>query len=131
MPPKMHRTGPGTLTLGDATGNDFAVQVTACSVTANPGDTITVLSGDSVRDYTATLAVSVLQDLTASGIVAYSWTNAGETVDFEFIPNSAIGASITGTVTIDPIMIGGEVATTARADVSWTCPALPEFTPGT
>lgn len=130
MAPKTTRTGPGTLTIGDDVGTDFSVQVTSCTVTPNVGDTLTVLSGDTISDYTAALAVTVLQDLTTSGIVAYSWSNAGNTVDFEFTPNSAIGASISGRVKIDPIQIGGTVGERATADVTWQCPELPTFTPG-
>lgn len=130
MPPKHFRTGPGTLTLGDSTGTDFSAQVTSCTVTPVAGDKITVLSGETIGDYTATLAVTFLQDLTTSGITEYTWTNAGTTVAFEFTPKTSLGAKIAGQVTIDPIAVGGEVATSATSEASWTCPELPTFTPG-
>lgn len=131
MAPKYFRTGSGTLTLGGTSGVDFSAQVTSCTVTPEAGDVITVLSGDTIGNYTANLAVNFLQDLTTAGITAYSFDNAGTTVDFEFVPNTALGAKIAGRVTIDPLPVGGATTEIAQSDVSWTCPELPTFTAAT
>src|SRR4051812_513648 len=84
------RFGPGTLMLGAAPGTDFSCQVESLglNVDKNEGDPITVLCGDSVPgsiDYAYSLAGTLLQDIgTASGIVEYSWDNAGEQVAFTY-----------------------------------------------
>lgn len=136
MAPKHYKVGPGKLTFGSSTGTDFSAQVTSCTITPNVtrGDSIHVLSGDVLvgdSSYTATLTASLLQDLTTSGIVAYSWSNAGETVDFEYTPNTVVGATVVGTVVVDPISVGGEVNTRATSEISWTCDELPAFEAGT
>lgn len=136
MAPKHYKVGPGKLTLGATSGVDFSAQVTSCTITPNAtrDEPLHVLSGEVLAGdsaYTATLAASLLQDLTTSGIVAYSWTHAGETVDFEYQPNTALGATIVGTVVVDPISVGGEVNTRATSEISWTCDELPVFEAGT
>lgn len=133
------RFGPGTLMLGTAPGTDFSCQVESLglNVDKNEGDPITVLCGDSVPgsiDYAYSLAGTLLQDIgTASGVVEYSWDNAGEQVPFTYEPSTAAGASITGTVVIDPMSIGtsdGAFGDVLTSDVEWSCVGKPDVTFG-
>jgi hypothetical protein len=131
------RFGVGTFKLGTAPGTDFSCQVQSMglNVDKDEGDTITVLCGDQVPGsitYTYTLAGTVLQDIaTASGLVEYTWTNAGEQVAFEFTPNTAGTTKVAGTVVIDPLSIGtsdGEFGDVLTSDFEWTCVGKPTVT---
>lgn len=132
------KLGPGTLKLGTAGAEDVSCQVRACSV--NPtenvesAEAIPVLCGEEIAaeesvSYSYTLSGTVLQDLTAAGMVDYTWTNAGEEVDFEFIPVTALARKVTGTVRLVPLTIGGEVSKTDRitSDFEWTIVGTPVF----
>lgn len=109
------RLGPGTFTFGDTgTPLDASCQL-ANGVVAwdkDADDPITVLCGDVVPgsvDYTATMSGNLLQDLTEEdGLVSYTWAHKGEAVPFTFTPNTAAGATVTGTVVIDPLDVGSE-----------------------
>jgi hypothetical protein len=128
MPAIVNKLGPGTLSVG-ATGTetDFTCQVTAARVewTADAEDDVETLCGESVpgaRTYSATLSATIFNDLGATvGIVEYSWTNKGTAVPFVFQPSTATGVKeVHGTVTIDPISIGGdEVGQNMTSDFEW------------
>lgn len=132
MAVKSHKLGPGTLTFG-ATGAilDMTTQVTKCQVnpTVDSGDSLTTLSGDSLagdRTYGAELDITAVQDdLASTGMVAWSWAHKGEEVPFTFTPNSALGVSVTGTVTVDPISVGGDVGAKNTSDFTWSCTGFP------
>jgi hypothetical protein len=140
MAVKVVRFGPGTLSLGVAPGTDFSCQVQSLGVNVdkNEGDPITVLCGDQVPgsiDYTYKLAGTLLQDLVTSGIVEYSWTNAGTAVPFEYVPSTGVtGLSIAGEIVIDPMSLGtsdGAFGDVLTSDVEWTCVGKPDVTWGT
>lgn len=133
------KLGPGTLTLG--TGLDeasFESQLSAIAVepaeNVDEGEDINLLDGttelgeDNVT-YNATVTGTAVQDMTASGLVAYTYENAGDTVAFEFVPNTASGASLVGTCRIMPLKVGGDVKTKNQSDFTFQCPELPTFTP--
>lgn len=128
MAVKSYKLGPGTLTLG-AAPLDVSGQVRSCRV--NPSENVTtteavpVLTGEELPaedevTYTSTLEVTLLQDLTAAGIVDYSWTNAGDEVPFSFVPSTVEGREVSGTVRVVPIAIGGDVRTRPTSDFTWT-----------
>ncbi|MFR9919946.1 hypothetical protein ACL1G5_10335 [Corynebacterium striatum] len=124
--------GPGSLTFTTPSGS-FEAQITKAQVTpaVNAGDDMKVLSGEKLggkRDYTATLDVTCLQDTSTTGLVAYSYNNAGKTVSFTYTPNTSAGVKIAGQCIVDPISVGGEVGSRATSDFSWSCPDLPKFT---
>lgn len=132
------KMGPGTLKLGTAGAEDVSCQMRACAV--NPSENletseaIPVLCGEEipaeeVATYTYTLSGTAFQDLLASGMVDYTWTNAGDEVDFEFIPVTALARKVTGTVRLVPLTIGGEVSKTDRltSDFEWTIVGTPVF----
>ncbi|MFS0503223.1 hypothetical protein ACL1CX_11070 [Corynebacterium striatum] len=125
--------GPGTLTFSSPE-LELSAQVTKCEVkpSVKADDPIHVLSGSTIggnRDYTATLDVTVLQDLVKAGIIDFSWNNAGKEVTFTYTPNTKDGAKIAGKCIVDPITVGGEVKKRATSDFSWECLGLPTFTP--
>ena len=109
------RLGPGTLQLGEtATLMDASCQL-ANGVVAwdkDAEDPITVLCGDTVPGsvtYSATLSGNFLQDLTEEdGLVAWSWANKGVAVPFTYTPNTAAGATVTGSVVVDPLDVGSD-----------------------
>ncbi len=115
--------GPGTLTLGDSF--DASCQVTALTITPNTesGDAIDTLCGDSVGGEESTafaLTATFLQDdLRESGLTAYTWAESGQTVAFEYTPNDALAASVSGRVTIRPMPIGGSAKQRPTHDVEW------------
>lgn len=125
-----YKVGPGTFTLG---AGPLAVssQVTSMSVVfsekVKETDPVPVLSGEelpgsSSASLTFRLKGKLLQDLAAAGIVDYSYTNAGETVVFNYVPNTAEDRKVSGYVRVIPITIGGDVSTTesAQSDIDWT-----------
>lgn len=127
--------GPGTLSFtvdGGGAAADFSSQVTACEVqvSTDTEDPIDVLSGeqidgDSTEEFT--LAVTFLQDLTAAGVVDWSWVNAGDTAAFIFVPNTVADRSVTGTVRIRRLNIGGDVKKKNTSEVEFTIIGVPTF----
>jgi hypothetical protein len=135
MPIKAQKLGTGTLTIG-ATGSpvDFSAQVTKVVVTwdKEKEDNVPVLSGEELEGdstYTAKLTATLLQDFTDDGIVDWSWQNKGSVVPFEFEPNTEVGRSVTGMVTVDPIDLGGDVKKKNTSDIEWDCVGEPAFGP--
>ena len=126
--------GPGDLIF--ATDNtSFASQITAARVNVgvDRGDELKVLSGESIpaeATYTYELEASALQDLSANGIVDWSWKQAGKLASFTYTPNKANGATIKGQVVVDPISVGGEVGQRATSDFTFPIVGTPTFTPG-
>ena len=122
------KMGPGTLKLGTAGAFDASCQVTSAQVAASENvdaeDPIDVLCGEQIEgDETVTLEWTLsgtfVQDLAAAGVVAYSWTNASDWVDFELIPNTAGARKITGRCRLVPLAAGGEVKTRPTSDFEW------------
>ena len=136
-----YKVGPGTLKLGVAGAVDVSQQVLSCTVAASENvdeeDDINVLSGDVLEGEDTvslewTLSGSFLQDLAASGIVDYTWTNASVVVDFEYVPNTVKDRSIEGQVRLVPLDAGGEAKTRATSDFEWAIvgtPTLGDATP--
>lgn len=127
----------GTLELG---AGPLAVegQVLACEIVPSEKvtetDPIPVLSGeelagDSSSSISYRLKFSVFQDLRSAGIVAYSYTHAGESVPFTFTPtdDATHAASFEGDVWVVPIKVGGKVSKTERAqsDADWRIEGTP------
>lgn len=137
-PPKTYKLGPGTLTIGEVgTAVDYAAQVTGCTVTwdKEKEDDIPVLSGGALTGdttYTATLAGNVFQDLDSAtpGLVEFTWDNKGTEVPVTFVPATAAGMEVTGTVIVDPLDVGGEEAKSRpRSDFEWAFVGEPVLGP--
>src|SRR5699024_2082901 len=84
--------GPGTLTFGE-TGSEQEVscQITTGTVTwdTDQEDDTPVLCGDvepGAVTFTAALEATLYQDISAEGVVEWSWSNKGSTVPVEFVP---------------------------------------------
>ena len=131
--------GPGTLTIGE-TGTSIdascLVNNAKITVTKDQADSTTKLCGDEAAGattYTFALTGNVDQDLaTTTGLHALSWNSAGTAQAFEFTPNTAVGASAVGTLTIDPLEFGGdEMGADMTSDFEWTCVGKPAITYGT
>jgi hypothetical protein len=133
MPIQSYTLNNGTLTLG-AAPLDISCQLTNAQI--NPTENVTtedavhVLCGDvlpssDVVDYSFTLGGTVLQDLSLSGVVDYSWANMGEEVPFVFTPDNDQAATWTGTVRIIPLQVGGDVPTRPTSDFEWVIVGTP------
>ena len=130
------KLGPGTLVLGETgTEQDASclVQNAVVSWEVDTEDDLQVLCGDTVagaRTYSATLSGTILEDLDQeAGMVAYSWANKGTQVQAVFVPNTEAGATVTGTLTIDPLDVGGdEYGSVMTADFEWSYVGEPELT---
>lgn len=124
---KASKMGPGTLLLG-TTPLDITAQITQCvlnpSENVNEGDITPTLSGEELIDdddvsYTYTLDATLFQDLTAAGVVDWSYDHKGEWHDFVFVPNNEEARGLSGQVRVSPIAIGGEVKKRNTSDISW------------
>lgn len=135
MPIVATKLGPGTLMLGGTLETNL--QVTACKLVPSENVTSTdpkkVLSGDELAgsdtaSYSFTLDGTFLQDLgAASGVVEWSWTNMGTEQPFTFVPNTAAGTSVTGTLVPVPLQIGGDdvEGEDLTSDFSWRVKGTP------
>lgn len=130
-----YKMGPGTLVLGEVgSEQDISCQITTARLTPNKNqeDAVSTLCGDSIPgevDYTWSLNATMLQDLTTGGINEWSMTNAGTEQPFTFTPNTTLGASVTGTIVVDPLAIGGDVKSRPTAEVEWSVVGQPALTP--
>lgn len=130
---KSYTIGPGSLVFGSpGTPGEQAAQITSAVVDfdVDADDDLPVLSGEVLageETYTFTLAVSLLQDLAATGLVAWSWDNKGTVVPFEYVPNTAHDRRVTGQIKVRPISVGGEVKAKATSDVEFQGVGFPEL----
>lgn len=130
MPAQTESLGPGELTIGEVGDQiDFSCQLTAATLTpaVDQDDNTPVLCGDVVpgeRRYTWTLAMTVLQDWRAEGVTAFAFDHRGQAHPFTFTPDTDGGPIVTGTLTVDPMNLGGEAR--ARATADWTLSLVDE-----
>lgn len=124
--------GPGTLTLGeDGTLSTLSSQVTACRLvpTVDNEDPIDVLSGEQApgdRSESWALAGTLLQDLgAADSTTEFLFEHRGEQLPFQFIPATAAGKELTGTVTVEAIEMGGDAKTKPTSDFEWQLVGFP------
>lgn len=134
MPVKSYKMGPGELILGETGAPlDVSSQVTKCVIAwdVDSEDDTPVLSGEVLAgddSFTASLSATFLQDdLTATGLVRYSWTHKGEQVPFRFIPSTALGVECTGVIKLTPLDLGGDAKTRPTSEVEWGCVGEPEL----
>lgn len=146
MPIKSYKLGPGTLTLDDGTPFDLSLQVRGCKI--NPTENVTTtdaikvlgvdagtgrpaeLAAEDSASYTYTISGQVLQDISATGIVQWTWDHEGDTVDFTFVPSTAEGVEATGQCRIVPLVFGGDdIDQRPSSDFEWRCPEKPALGP--
>jgi hypothetical protein len=130
MTTQSYKYGNGTLLLGTAP-LDVTAQMTKASVQAKENvdtiDAIPVLDGTEIAEeeevtYDWTLSGSLLQDLTAAGVVDWSWEEAGNEHPFVFVPHNPALRGVSGTVIVAPLTIGGEVTkprNRPQSDFEW------------
>lgn len=134
------KLGPGLLKIGTTgTEVDMSCQLSAAKVEwdKDKEDDTPVLCGDTIpgsTTYRSTLSGTIAQDLAATdGVVEFTWTHKGETHPFVFVPATEAGKQVTGTVTIDPLTVGGdEVKKNMMSDFEWDIvgdPVLADYTP--
>jgi hypothetical protein len=132
MPAVSYKMGPGTFKLGTAGAFDVSCQVTNLIVAASENvestDPIAVLCGETIDaedtvTYSWTVSGKLVQDISATGVVDYTWDNKGTVVDFEFIPNTVGARKVTGEVRLVPLAVGGDVNSRPTSDFEWVVPA--------
>src|SRR5699024_7374506 len=96
-------------------------------------DPIPVLCGSEVPGairYKWAMKATILQDWSPEGINKWSLENAGKQMPFTFTPKTN-GPTITGTLVVDPLAIGGDVGTKPTSEVEWTLAGAPQWADGT
>jgi hypothetical protein len=135
--------GPGelTLTIGDAPGTPLEVSclVEAFTVSWNKTkvDDTPRLCGDVLvgkTTYDAVAKGTFDQDLDdPAGLLYATWTHKGTTAAFVYVPNTAAGTQVSGTLVLDPLDVGGSVDDdNLQSDFEWACvgePVLAEVVP--
>lgn len=127
MATESYKVGPGSLTLGSgplAVSGQFSNVAVNASESVKTTDDIdlldgSTLDGDENPSYSFNLTGNLVQDLAAAGVIAWSWDNKGTEEPFVFIPNTAEGRKVTGTLVPVPITVGGDAKVTATASITW------------
>jgi hypothetical protein len=130
MPVTTSKLKTGTLTLD---GVAFATQATNVRLVppeAPSGDDVgEVLSGDPLPPETENpwvMALVMVQDFEdVAGFVNFTWTNQGEKVPYTWAPMGATGPSFSGTVTVWPVELGGEVKKRLTSEAEWVLDEKP------
>lgn len=136
MPVTTSKLKNGILTI-----NGVAFQTQASNVRLVPpdqpsGDDVgEVLSGDPLPPESEepwTMAITAIQDFTdVAGFVNTSWVSQGEKVPYSWTPHEG-GPTYSGTVTVWPVEVGGDVNKRLTSDAEWTLgekPVRAEATP--
>lgn len=134
MAAQVTKLGPGSLELeATPTTQDMSCQLSSAWVKwdKDKDDNVPVLCGEEIAGdvvYSGKLTGTIFIDLSDGGLVEYTWANKGTQVPFRFVPNTAAGKEITGTVTIDPLDVGGdEMKKNMTADFEWDCVGEPDM----
>lgn len=126
------RVKAGTLTLGGSGGGTgtpgtaFACQASTIKCTPSyddDGDAVETLCGDKIpagKKESWTLNGTSIQDFDdPDGFLAYCYDHSLESVAFEWQPNVVGAPTITGTVVIRALELGGDVNTRLTTDWEW------------
>lgn len=136
LPTTVGPLGPGTLTIGlTGTPIDVSCLVNSARIenSKTSGEPVYKLCGKA-RPATAVYAWSLTANVDVdiadqAGLAALSWEHAGETVDYSFTPNTGLGVTYTGQLTIDPVNVGadayGDIMT---SDITYTLAGMPTVT---
>lgn len=129
MPITESRLKNGTLTIDGHAFNTQATNVRLTPKTDDTGDTLEVLSGDTIApDDTTTwsLVIDAVQDFTEpTGFVNFAMQNAGDVVAYTWAPNGAGEVSYAGTVKVRPVEVGGDVNARLTTSAEWPCQQAP------
>lgn len=116
-------------------GVTYSCQPTAVSIEPeNAGgedESIEVLCGDLLTDsegktLEAVLKVTAVQDFTSAtgSLIGFSWSNNLQEVDFTWQPTADLQDAWIGTIVMEAITVGGEVAKRLTTDAEWKITAL-------
>ena len=131
--------GPGVLKIGE-TGSEIdascLVNNVKIATSKNTTDPRTMLCGDvkpGKTTYTFTIGGNVDTDVDdAAGLFALSQSAAGTQQPFTFTPNTAVGTTATGTLTLDPLDFGAdETGAPLQSDFEFDCTEQPTYAYGT
>jgi hypothetical protein len=131
----MVNLGPGTLKIGPtASAIDMSCLVVGARIATDVSqdDAKTMLCGTQRPGkitYTHKLTASIETDTEdPDGIFYYSQEHAGEQVAFEFVPNTDVGATASGTLTIHPLDFGAdEYGDPLDSDLEWPIIGQPTY----
>lgn len=119
------RQGPGTLSLGTLTGagcqmsnvrltpafDETEGTATLCDPDPAPlSETSWTLEGTAIQDY---------ENDATTGFVEFCRVNDGNTVTFDWVPNSNYGVTYSGSCQIRAVQIGGDIKVQATTDFSF------------
>jgi hypothetical protein len=120
------RVRKGSLTIG---GEVFSCQPTNVNIAPDHSgtteDPVEVLCGDTIVDsggqtLTAELSITAIQDFTdAAGFVGYSWSNDGTEQDFTWQPTDQAADAWSGKLTVQAVIIGGDVSARLTSEATW------------
>ena len=124
--------GPGLLKLKHADDPTIAAEVRLMSCTVAWSESVTRTEGrkllgggrtksKSTSVFTATLAGKFVQDWEdEDGVVAFTWLQRGEPVDFTYVPNEDVDRAVQGVTYPIPLDVGGDVDVDGpEADFTW------------
>lgn len=132
----MPTLGPGTLKVGPTAAQiDVSCQINDAriSMSKDQDDSTTKLCGTVTPGkvtYTYALGGNMDTDTDdPEGIFAYSQANAGQIVDFEFVPSTAGVTKAIGRLMIDPLDFGAdEFGAPLDSDFEWEIIGQPTYT---
>lgn len=133
------KLSPGTIRILSGSGGTTVVEM-SCHLSAgefatdkSQDDPIPVLCGSrvaSAADYSASISGTLLLDLAdPDSIFYFSQSHKGEQAFLEYVPNTNVGLSISGFVTMDPLGITGDIGANATADFEWAFTEYPAILP--
>lgn len=134
MAVKSSKLGPGSLTIGvPASAREWGGQLTKCAL--NPStefeDNVPVLDGSELAgDATTTwnLSGTILQDYDLDSLEDFAFENRLADLPFVFTPSNAGQREYSGTVTVVPLTVGGDVKASNTSDFEFR--VIGEPTPG-
>lgn len=131
------KLGPGHLKFG-STGSEqeFGSMTTATSIEPDikEEEPVPMLDGSNYveqGEILGTLKGTFYQDYTMEGLTAWTWTNGGKNMPFEFRPRNDSDMVITGSCMIKPVTVGGDPNKANTADFEFTLTARPVMTKAT
>ncbi|NMW64786.1 hypothetical protein HHJ78_04395 [Mobiluncus mulieris] len=128
------KLGPGHLKFGE-TGSEqeFGSLTTATTIepSIKESDPVPMLDGSNYveqGEILGTLKGTFYQEYSMKGLTAWTWTNGGKELPFEFRPRNDSEMLITGKCMIKPVKIGGDPNKANTADFEFTLTTAPKMT---
>lgn len=118
--------GPGSLKIGATnSARDFSADVinTALEPSTDTEDNDNFLDGHvegGMQTETWALTGSIKEDFSMDGLQVWCLNHSGQTLPFEWVPNTEGTMKLTGNVIVSSIKFGGDVKTRNSNDFSFT-----------